>query len=519
MEHYAANGISSVRPNARTWNALLNGMARASRARSLNYADDAEAVLSAMFEQHHAGVQNTFPNAFSFAAVLTTFQRCANTLSVTERADKIVRQMEELHQKGFLEDPPDVYHYTILAGVWAKSKVPGASERCVQILAHMMERHRQGYPNVRPNVRTFNAVLDCFARSRQAERAEQLLYHMLALAKNGEGSAAPDAFTFNSVIHAFTQSSLKDAGRRAEAVFERFLEFNEQEDPTVKPDARSFTKLIEYYGRSNKSNSSGNRYSDAPYRAEYFLNRMLALYNEGHDQLAPPLHAFSSVIDSYSYAKHPDAGRNAERLLRLAKGLTDEISCDLINSVLMAWASCGDPAAGSMAEKHLEEMEQEYNNGNVMLRPDSRSYSLVLSAWSTSSSPNKGAKALHILNAMKKQVASNPDVVLDEHHYGLCINTCAFSNADIQAENEAFQIALMLFNEVVESDLHVTSLTYGWFIQCCGRLRVPEQMKAEQIERALRLCRSHGLVTDFVMRRLQGAASKDLYERLKLRGD
>jgi len=518
MERYAANGVSSVRPNVRTWNAILNAMARSSRGR-MDYADEAEDVLRKMFHLHQTGVQNTLPNGFSFAAVLTTFQRCSNLTSVTERADQIVRQMEELYQKGLIEDHPDVYHYTILCGVWAKSRIPGAADRCVQILSHMMERHNSGFPNILPNVRTFNAVLDCFARNKQAERAEQLLYHMLALSRNNDKGAAPDAFSFNSVIHAFTQSTLKDSGRRAEAVLDRFLEYNELEDPTVKPDARSFTKIISYYGKARKT-WAGIKNSDSPYRAEYILNRMLALYKEGHSQLAPPSYAFTTVIDSYSYAKHPDAGRNAERLLRLARGLSSQahlqIDRTFINSVLFAWANCGDSNAGIHASAHLAEMELAYKRGNVAMRPDSKTYSLVLSAWSTSVAPEKAKNALSIIEAMKQQInEGNPDVVLDEHHFALAINACAFSNSGVEAENEAFRIAARLFDEVVVSDLlQATSLTYGWFLQCCGRLRVPEIVRDAHIERAFRLCCADGLVTDFVVKRLIGAASEDLYDSL-----
>jgi hypothetical protein len=41
--------------------------------------------------------------------------------------------------------------YTILCGAWARSGQKIAPQRCLQILAHMVERHRLGYPNVKPN--------------------------------------------------------------------------------------------------------------------------------------------------------------------------------------------------------------------------------------------------------------------------------------------------------------------------------------------------------------------------------
>ena len=117
---------------------------------------------------------------------------------------------------------------------------------------------------------------------------------------------------------------------------------------------------------------------------------------------------------------------------------------------------------------------------------------------------------------MKEQIRlGNQGVTIDEHHFSLAINACAFSNADIDSELEAFQIATKLFDEVVSSpDLEPTSLTYGWFIQCCGRLRVPEAMRNAYIERAFHRCCEQGLVNDFVLRRLLGAAQDELLGKL-----
>lgn len=165
---------------------------------------------------------------------------------------------------------------------------------------------------------------------------------------------------------------------------------------------------------------------------------------------------------------------------------------------------------------HVDYMEREYANGNQELRPDTRSYSLFLSAVSKSTGSEKAKTALDVMERMKKQIQQgNPDVAIDEHHYSLAINACAFSNADVESEAEAFKIAASLFDEVVISSvLEPSSLTYGWFLQACGRLRVSDAMKNPYIERAFCLCRDEGLVNDFVLRRLFGAASPELLDKL-----
>jgi pentatricopeptide repeat protein len=511
MDAYVDAGDDQIRPNVRSWNAVLNSMARSKKK---DAAASAEQMLNHIFDLHKSGVPNVKPDEFSFAAVLTAYQRLAEPAAV-QRADDIIRRMEELYEAGEIDAPPDVYHYTIVCAAWAKSHQEAATERCIQILSHMKQRHDAGYPDVRPNVRTYNAVLDCLSRGKMEDQAEQLLYHMIGLAREGDRDAQPDSFSFNSVINAFTRSKLKDGGRRAEAILDRFLEYQE-EFPRVKPDARSFTHIVAHYGRNRKL-------MDAPYRAEYVLNRMINLYESGNEDLAPNLFAVTTVMDAYSHHKHPDAGQVADRMLRLIEKLQTEHRLDhlepntgVMNSVLFAWASCGDEDAGRRAEMHLEDMERKVNAGNINLRPNARSYGLVLNALSKSGCFDKAERALQVLSRMKDLHASGS--VKDrpnEHAYSLVINACAFTNSGPESEAAAFKIAVGVMEEMLdEEDMEPSSLAFGWFIQACGRLRVPERIKDVHMERAFATCCEKGLVNDFVLHRFKGAAPDHLFDRL-----
>jgi len=91
----------------------------------------------------------------------------------------------------------------------------------------------------------------------------------------------------------------------------------------------------------------------------------------------------------------------------------------------------------------------------------------------------------------------------------------AFSNLNAINEIEAFTIAVGIFNKILESKtMYPSSLTFGWFIQACGRLAIPTDLKESQIEKAFRHCCHAGLVTEFVIHRLKGASSEALFQRL-----
>lgn len=311
------------------------------------------------------------------------------------------------------------------------------------------------------------------------------------------------------MIQAYTRTDTKGAGRRAETILDRLHEYQEEENPNVGPDARSFNLLIAYYGRSKEP--------DAPYRAEYLLNRMVSRFKDGQSNLVPSQFAITTVIDSYAFAGHPDAGKNADRLLKLLRQLRQEygasrlvVNVAVMNSVLGAWANCGDENAGKRAKNYLNEMEA------IDMQPDTRSYGLVLSAWSKSTCTDKFRRALRILRRMEQQEGNgNQQVCVDKYARSLVINACGFSNADAQVESEAFEIAVTKFDEMVGSDRNrPTSLSFGWFIQAMGRLCVDEEKKTAQIAKAFMMCCEAGLVNDFVLHRLKGAASDTLYEKL-----
>lgn len=405
MKQYAEGGQPHVMPTVRSWNALLNAL---SRSRDKNAGERAEQVLRHMLEK---GKQKVKPNAFSFTAVLAAYQNSRNP-DDARRADDLLREMESLYyEKGELDSPPDVYHYTIVCNAWSRSGLPTAPTRVMQIIAHMNELAEQS-PNARPNARTYHALVDCVAKHGPKGEAERLLDHLMMLEHRGEKCL--DAFCFNSVIDTICREKAQGDGRRAEAVLDKMLEHG-QFNPSCKPTTRTFTKIIYHYRKS--------RAPDAPYRAEYLLNRMIALFKEGHRELEPDKMAFGVVIDTYCGARHPDAGTTAERLLKQMKDLRANdgatklvIDTSVIYNILFAWSISGDEDAGRRAELHLDFMERRFDAGGYDLKPDRRSYGIVLNAWSKSSTFDKARRALNVVGRMEAQERKgNNDLHPNEH--------------------------------------------------------------------------------------------------------
>ena len=340
---------------------------------------------------------------------------------------------------------------------------------------------------------------------------------MLSLAKNGDNNARPDTFSFDAVINAFIHSKLKDAGKRAESVLERGLEFAEENGGDML-EIKSFTSILGYYSQQTKV-------VDSPYRAQYILTRLIELFKNGNTQLSPHVSCFTNVMEAYAAQRHHDGGECSEELLRSMIKLQRkynarhlEVNTGVMNCVLNSWAeSLGNDQAGVKAEHILDLMERSDTVNKFKMMPNHRTYNLVLKAISKSSfPPNKAEKALDILHRGKKRYLDGKlNALPSEYTYSLVIHACAFSvNADPDMKMKAFEIANDVMTELIDDGTEPSPATYGWFFQVCGRLRIPEESIKDDIKRIFSRCCDKGRFSEFVLQSLKQATSDTLFTNL-----
>lgn len=345
---------------------------------------------------------------------------------------------------------------------------------------------------------------------------EQLLYYMLSLAKKGDKDVRPNSFSFDASINAFLKSKIKDAGKRAESILERGLEFAEEEGGEML-EIRSFNAILGYYSRQTKA-------ADSPYRAEYILNRMISLFQAGYEDLSPHVSCFTSVMDAYAAQNNIKGGECAETLLRTMIRLKRDYSAQkiemnsgVVNSVLKAWeASARSDGSGQRAERLLDLMEEKFDGGNLEMAPNSSSYLKVISTWSKSSSPDKVDRALAVLQRMKRRKEDGKlEGRIPEHAHSLVINACAFTTSeDPDEKRRTFQIARKIFDGLIlESEQLIyrtepSPTTYGWFIQVLGRV-APGDLKFGVLKETFDRCCEKQRLSPFVWETLKASCTDD----------
>ena len=139
--------------------------------------------------------------------------------------------MEELgFQGGDSEVQPNSRTYTTVLDTLAKSKNYKAYDMSLEILQRMEHFYSEGY-SVRPCTRAYTIVLSTIARSRRRDKATkafELLHKMEREYKAGNLSCRPNVISYNSVLNAAAFSS-KDCeqGEQEEAFKVACLTFDE----------------------------------------------------------------------------------------------------------------------------------------------------------------------------------------------------------------------------------------------------------------------------------------------------
>lgn len=324
---------------------------------------------------------------------------------------------------------PTAADFEITIQAWGASKNPDRIIRLLSILSDQRELFMTGHPDLRPSLSSIKTILTSLADSRErgidkratqifdsleefglkadpevyglmvlviakskapraAQRAEQLLRDGVKLFPPGLGENGK--FTgigvdaFNAVVVAYAKSGLENGPQKAEELIAYMDQVDSESGAfgICSPNVKTFTSLIDAYCQQNEWESVS--------QADRILNRLLDQYLEGNEDLEPSVATWTIVISAWgrlSKKNRRGASDRAGRLLRRMEELhrSGRISCkpDAITYVTCMNAyvfSRGGEDAGE-AEKILDQMNENYLDGDDSMKPSPRSVRLVADAW------------------------------------------------------------------------------------------------------------------------------------------
>ena len=277
------------------------------------------------------------------------------------------------------------------------------------------------------------------------------------------------------VINAFSKRGTEEAAFKAQSILERMEYLRSMGNTNIQPSSYSFATVISAWSRcGSKSGQSGER-------AEYILERMKTFRKElsredGNEEyieaLFPDTVVYNCVIDAWSKSGDPAAGTKAQRLLnemnsicsKEGKACPDTIT---FNSLINCHANSRHINSAQAAEKVLMKMEATAKvNDNVV--PNTLTYNQVLKAYAQSQSQGAAQRAHRLLRYMIQ--SNNKEIAPDVISFSTCLDVWAKSK-----EKGKSQQAYAILQKMVElhevmgiEELRPNEFTYNTCLNACA---------------------------------------------------
>ena len=325
MKELSHKGWKKVAPTIVHYNILLNALAQNGDAAR------AEQLLQELIDginDDFSYSDNVLPDQVSFTTVLHALSK-SNDRQAGSKAERILRQIQELNQDGMLDVKRNILMYTTVIQCYAKV---GDGEKALALLRTLEEGSIQE-PDLRPDTACYNVCLAALCNSNHPEDADALLHEMFFHGLANERS-------FNTMLAACARSG--DA-HRAERILNRVNELAKK-DPKITPSVITYNNVLNAWSKSNDP----KRFK----RTLEILNHMVDLYKAGDKELLPTSASWNTVLNSIAQSK----GRQ------------------------------------KLAERTLEQFQEAWNAGLVSEPPNVRSWNTVLSACAKNYDMNRAIR-------------------------------------------------------------------------------------------------------------------------------
>ncbi|KAL7462328.1 hypothetical protein ACHAXS_002709 [Conticribra weissflogii] len=335
------------------------------------YARDAESLLNLMLHLSRVEFSSLFnnDNRNGVNSKITPFGNCLSAGSTNPAVSDTKSRKYFVDLKTMFQ-PNEIGYATVIDSYSRNGDGPNA-ERILQL---MKEQYGDGSNSNGANVVAYNAAITSWARS--ASRAS-------CITKNSPSSSSILSPSMNERSNI---SKSKASAMNAERLLQEMLN-----DPTrrIQPDVISFSAVISAYATC----------LDQPYGVE----RAKELLRELED-LAVREHMESS-------SRGREVGRNETRSTKSRGG---RHPCGfrpnpvLYNTMIQSYANIGDASSAEaildrMIHLYTSYLQQDIGSGAFgSVRPNTRTFNMVLNAWSKKGGDDCGGRALSILKRLEK---------------------------------------------------------------------------------------------------------------------
>lgn len=141
------------------------------------------------------------PDAYTYNTVINAWAKSGERGSAS-RAQHLLSIMEQRYNMGDHKIKPNTRSYTSVIDAWAKSGERGSALRAENLLNKMRMSFDAGNTDVQPNAHTYNAVINACAFSKHDDDYPEAIRIAFGVFEQFSGLPAmkPDAYTYASLL-------------------------------------------------------------------------------------------------------------------------------------------------------------------------------------------------------------------------------------------------------------------------------------------------------------------------------
>ena len=506
----------AAKPNRQSFHLVLLGWSRSDEEVA---AERTEQILEKMEKYSQTGaLANIKPNAATYKWVLDCLIKQSpnkNPEECAQRAQDILENLREKADRGDEEFRPTTEMYSIVIDAWGKAGDPNRGED----LLHQLYKDycvRNHDKRLIPNLEIFNSILMGWSKvpnrsqsKRAAERAEAILNHMEKLARSRIlPGVKPDLQSYNIMLDCHSRCG---DGEKAQALLEKMIERWDSGDDFVAPDTVSYSRVLsawhrggnmercehltnvllkQFYLRNYRVHpnlilcglAKFGTMPEALPKAQQLFQKMSILSVSGERaNVKPNVSSYSHLLECIVKADQADSGEIAESLLdeMLQKYESGDIdvkpNVQVYNLVMQALVKTGDP---TRTEDILAQMYEEDIRG-ARVYPNLQSFNIILQAWAKSNLGEDACKrGEQILRRLERIHESQIlDVKPDVTSYNTVLEMLAIQSEEASAGRRAENLLRRMEDKGVEPN----SISYNHTIQAqkkCGNVKRANQLKS-----------------------------------------
>jgi hypothetical protein len=355
-----------------------------------NLPHKAQDILDSLIEQAVL-TQNRdlMPKRSYFVDVLVSWVRAEHHKDSAERAEDLLFRMVELSKSGFPELQPDSKCFEKVIQGWANQRNnPEIGKRSEHIFREMDRNYRAtGVEKLKPTSKTVELVITAFSRSNESKaskRVRSLVREMERRYADGDIEMKPTRGAYTSLMLTLRRSHQRNSSKMVREIFDLMQERYKRGDSNLKPDILVYNILIDTLADRGDT-----------IRVTEVLQEMLDDFASGNNEARPDQRIFNNVLRTFSNAsKRGDFAYEAEDVLHRMESLGLEPDARTFHEMCFIWSQSEQPNAAARAEHYFHRIK-EY--GQI---PSHSAHKALIDTWTSSQDPRSIGRSEAILNEL-----------------------------------------------------------------------------------------------------------------------